>query len=392
MINTNKAKIHKNGKWALPFVVISALVFTAHGGLRLLVQLYLQDLNCQPIIISMTTSLASLGLLLGSTFWGALSDSHRERPLMWVILVTSGIGVGSLAFLLPVAGVFLSVFLFVFMAAGVGPIAMAIASKSGGRNKRGRNLSLVTSARSFGFMAGGALAGFLLVLAGFRYSFVVFAALPLVAVLVVGLIPQQRKENEDGRESSLHSLVERHGLRSLYIATVLRQMGTTGWASLIFVYMVTIGIPKGPMGAASALNHAVQVFGMLLFGFLADQLGRKGVFLFGFGLSAIVPFIFVFTASITGMSVGFFCLGVAFSSLYVGSAAHIGDRISSREQGSMLGLFESSRGLGGVLGPILAGVITPIVGFQGMFLTMGAISGLAFMLVLLTEVSQRKIA
>lgn len=131
-----------------------------------------------------------------------------------------------------------------------------------------------------------------------------------------------------------------------------------------------------------AANHALQVPAMLLFGQLTDRLGRKGVFVLGFGLSAVVPMIFGLASSAWGMAARFFVLGIAFSALYVGSTAHIGDRVPTERQGAMLGLYESSRGLGGVVGPLIAGAIAPVLGFRTMFFVMAGISALGFLLVL----------
>jgi len=62
----------------LSLAVASALVFTARGALIMLVQLYLGELHAQPLIISLATSCEWLGILIGGSFWGILSD-HRSR-------------------------------------------------------------------------------------------------------------------------------------------------------------------------------------------------------------------------------------------------------------------------------------------------------------------------
>ena len=110
----------------------------------------------------------------------------------------------------------------------------------------------------------------------------------------------------------------------------------------------------------------------------------------GFALSAIAPCIFVLSTHIAVMMLGYTALGMSFSSLYIGSTAHIGDRIPADRQGSMLGLYETCRGAGGVLGPLVAGAITPLVGFRGMFVTMGSIAALGFLLMAFRQVIARR--
>jgi hypothetical protein len=55
--------------------------------------------------------------------------------------------------------------------------------------------------------------------------------------------------------------------------------------------------------------------------------------------------------------------------------APIGDRVPHERRGQMLGLYESSRGLGGL--------VSPVIGFMGMFLVMAAIAALGFMVMML---------
>lgn len=354
---------------------------TTQGASYLLIQLYLKELGVQPLLISLSASFGWLGTLFGSVFWGSLSDTRAKRPLFFLILGGGSLVIGLLAFSLPAAGVLAVSFVRVFLVTGVTAIAMAIVSGMSTLKQRGRNLSYISSFRSLGFLLGSLGAGFLLEGLGFRFSFAALATLPLLALCFLSFLSEGKDVSSKQRDSTFRTLA-RGGLRCLYVGTVLRQMGTAGAGSLIYVYMATLGIRAGAMGGVSALNPAAQVVGMLLFGQLADRMGRKAIFLFGFGTSALVPLVFALSGNVWGMASGYLILGVAFSSLYVGSTAHIGDRIPTNQQGAMLGLFESSRGLGGVLGPLLAGAITPYVGYQGMFLTMVGVAATGFLLVL----------
>lgn len=99
----------------------------------------------------------------------------------------------------------------------------------------------------------------------------------------------------------------------------------------------------------------------------------------GFALSALTPCVFTIAHDTAGMALGYAVLGLSFSSLYIGSTSHIGDRVPAGRQGTMLGLYETSRGVGGFIGPLIAGAITPLLGYKGMFFTMAAIAGGGFL-------------
>ncbi len=367
---------------AWPLAVASVLAFMPQGGLGLLIQLYLHQLDSAPFLISMAACLASMGILLGGVTWGALSDMTRRKPLLAALLGAGAVGVVSQSFLLPPAGVLAGFFVSLFMLTGFNPVVMRIISGGSSSLRRGRNLSILVVFRSIGFMLGSLVAGFALSSLGFRLSFIVFAAFPLAAMAFVLRLPRECVATTSKRESVFVGM-GRKGLGSLYFATALRQAGMVGAFSLLFVHMASLGIAEGAMGVARSVNPAFQIPALLVFGQLADRLSRKGIFVLGFGLSVLVPVIFGFAKSALTVTTGFIILGISFTALYIGSTAYIGDRIPAERHGAMLGLYESSRGLGGVVGPLIAGAIAPVVGFQGMFFVMAGIATAGFLLVLL---------
>lgn len=360
---------------------MSILISAATGGLGLLTQLYLKDLGASPLIISLVTSLGAVGVLLGSLFWGAVSDRRTRKPLLVIVAASIGSMIGVLATLPSPAIVLPAVFAMTFMRIGFVAITMAIVSGVSLEHRRARNLSYLTSARSLGFALGSASTGFVLEALGFRVGFVIMTLLPLCGLVFLVFLPPEPGPVVLRRQSSLR-LASQTGLTDLYLGTILRQMAIDGSFSLLFVYMAILGISPGAMGLVSSINTGAQVGALLLFGRLADRIGRRRIFLLGFALSALVPCILVLAANLWGMALAYLMVGFSFSSLYIGSTAHIGDRIPKEHQGTMLGLYESTRGLGGIIGPIIAGAITPVVGYNGMFLTMAGIAGMGFVLML----------
>ena len=362
-----------------PLMAVSILS-TSAGGIIMLAQLYLKDLQAPPIVISLLTSFVWMGTLIGSTMWGTLADRYSRKRLLLMILMLSAVATGSLALLLPPAGVLSAVFLRVLMVTGIAPVTMAIVSAVSTDDHRGRDLSYLSASRSAGSALGKISAGFLLAYLGYRFTFIWLALLPIGACLFLLFLPQAGGSGR--KRQSLSASLRRGGLNGLYISGALRQMGTSGAASLIFVYMATLGIPVGIMGTINAIGAATSVLGTLVFGHLSDLVGRKAIFTFGFGISALAPMIFAFSRGGWGIALGYFILGMSFSSLYAGSTSYIGDRTPMERQGTMFGLFNSSRGIGGVIGPLIAGALTPLVGFRGMFLAMAGIAFLGLLTVL----------
>ncbi len=366
---------------AIPLAGASLFTAIATGGLGLLIQLYLKDLDTPIFLIGLVSTLNSAGLLLGSWLWGTVSDSVKRRRLLAFLTLGFAVTISVLA-LLPSVGVVLpTAFLRSVMFAGVGTVSVAIVSAASRIERRGRNLSYISSARAFGFAAGSILAGFVLDRFGFRSSFILIAVMPLAAFAAVWALPCENPVERREKIGAWRAIFS-SGLLDLYLATALRQMAIFGTFALLYIYMADLGIPVSLMGILSATNTATQVLAILAFGWLADRIGRRRIFMLGFLLSAAVPLLFVLVTSMAGIIAGYVTLAISFSSMYVGSAAHIGDRVPHHRHGQMLGLYESSRGLGGLFGPLIAGALVPAIGFHNMFLVMTGIGSLGFLVMI----------
>jgi MFS family permease len=370
-----------SGRINLPLATSAVLVAISSGGLGLLVQLFLKERGASVFLISAASSLGSVGVLAGSYFWGRLSDRAGRRGFL--ILTSAGVA-ASIAVLAPLPGngvIVATSFARAFMDIGFASMSLAMISAASATATRARGMSYNSSARSLGFSLGALGAGAVLEGLGYRNGFILMAFLPVAAALFILRLPREPRPVPMPRQLMWHALREA-GLVRLYLGTILRQFGTNGAFALLYVYMDDLGIPPILMGTVSSLNTLTQVVALVAFGWVADRIGRRRVFLLGFGLSALLPCILAMANGVPMMALSYVVLGIGFSSLYIGSTAHIGDRVSVERQGTMLGLFEMARGFGGLLGPLLAGVLVPLVGFRGMFLTMAGVSGAGFLLVI----------
>ncbi len=367
----------------LPLASSAVLVAISSGGLGMLVQLFLADeRGASTFLISAAASLGSVGVLVGSYFWGKLSDRAGRR--LFLVLTALGMA-GSIAVLIPLPGngiIVASSFARAFMDVGFASMSLAMISAASQTATRARGMSYNSSARSLGFALGAMGAGIVLEKLGYRNGFVVMSVLPVIAASLLFRLPREARPAIQPRKLAWHALREA-GLTRLYFGTILRQFSTNGAFALLYVYMgKELGISPILMGTVSSLNTLTQVVALVAFGWVADRVGRRHVFLLGFAMSTILPCVLAVARNVPMMALSFVILGIAFSSLYIGSTAHIGDRVPPERLGTMLGLFEMARGLGGLLGPLLAGAIVPLIGFRGMFLTMAGVSGIGFLLVL----------
>jgi len=160
----------------------------------------------------------------------------------------------------------------------------------------------------------------------------------------------------------------------------LRQLAATGVGALAFVYMSSYAISSEIMGIVSAVSPAVAVTGTLALGHIIDRVNRNVVIVFGFAVAILYPLLYSLAATPGMFALAAVPLGLSFASYYSGSTTHIGKVVPLEYQGTMFGLLDSCRGLGGLIGPILAGILVTAWGYRPMFLVMAVISTLSLIL------------
>lgn len=328
------------------------------------------------------------GLMLFSPFWGALADiTGRRRP----VLVVTGVG-GVLAVLPLVVADTVAVAvgsrgLYAAFLAGFAPVALAIVSHHGGTTGRGRSIGIFNSTRSGGFALGYVAAGGLLEYVtpvDIYWGVAAVTFLSTVALLFVvdptpdpDVDPTAREVLAETRRRLLPAPDERahltrNGLLWLYVATALRNVAVLGIMSIMAPYLVTVvGVSQVMMGVLLAFNHGTQVGFMYGLGVVADHIGRKPLVVVGMVGSA------VFGLSAAGLTVAppgpvrlaagvatFVVLGGSFSAMTIGSLAFVSDVAPLERESELLGIRETAKGLGGVVGPALVGGTATLYSYE----------------------------
>jgi MFS family permease len=136
-----------------------------------------------------------------------------------------------------------------------------------------------------------------------------------------------------------------------------------------------VGVSQVLMGVLLAFNHGSQVGFMYGLGVVADRVGRKPLVVVGMAGSAVFA---VLAAGLTVAPPGplriaggvatFVVLGGSFSAMTVGGLAFIGDVAPVDRESELLGLRETAKGLGGVVGPAMVGGAATLYGYELAFL------------------------
>lgn len=173
------------------------------------------------------------------------------------------------------------------------------------------------------------------------------------------------------------------GLRWLYLAVGIQGMAMTGVVALVPVYLTQdVGTTEETMGLLLGISPALQAIFMYPMGLLSDWLGRKRVIVAGTaGSGVLFPALTATATSVSGLGArvavvvaAFVVLAVAFSAMFSGTVAFVGDVTPADRSGEFMGLLWTAIGVGGVLGPLLLGSIATVTGYEFSFLAGAALA------------------
>ncbi|MFB6210882.1 MAG: MFS transporter [Halobacteriales archaeon] len=341
-----------------------------------------------PFAVSMVMTAYFIGLMFFAPIWGAIADVTGRRRTVLI-----GTGVVATVVVLPltvVDGVWGPIglrALYAIFAAGFMPVMLSIVSAHGGAEGRGRSIGFFNSARAVGFTGAQLGAGFLLGIMLPGELFFVVAAISLMSTVAVAFLsdpaPQPAGEPtvaeviSEVRTRLVPAVENRdhlrtNGLQWLYVALALRNMTVLGVGSLLPPYLIdNVGVSAFVMGALLALNPGSQTVCMYAFGKIADAAGRKPLIVGGMAGSAlyaillagaILPSTVLVRAIVAGG--GLLLLGAAYSAMTTGTLAFIGDVAPDVREGELMGLRSTAKGVGGVLGPPLIGVVATYTSYE----------------------------
>lgn len=305
--------------------------------------------------------------------WGWVGDRTGRKSMVVRALIGLGIAIFLMAFANDPKHL-LILRILQGTVSGFIPAAIAMVSASAPRERLGYALGTLSSSQAAGVVVGPLLGGVLADLIGFRNLFFLTAAIELAAGVVVVLLVKERPSAARATHGSVFENA-RHAARapiSVALAGLfLTQMSIVLVQPFFALFVESLGVAPGRLSTATGVLFGVTglatLFAAPRWGRLADRIGRRRALTIAFVGGSItfllqsfardVPVLFV----LRGLQ-GLFAAGM-LPALYATIASHTPDE----RRGGIVAFGSSATLLGGLVGPILGGVLAAKIGMRPVF-------------------------
>lgn len=365
------------------FVGLSFGVFCANIG-------FLATVTFVPLFArSLGIGMAEIGFIMGMYFivatimmvtLGSLSDIGGLRN---IIIVIGLAGSAVIYWLIGISTTYPQLLILAGLLAAADsayrPTSVVVIAQLSSRSTLGRNIGIFNAFIAGGMGVGCLIGGQIADKFGLSSVFTMSAL-----ILVVGTLSSMtslrfdkknifRSNSRSWKRINLNlSSMRREylitsGLLLLCVGIFFRNAGFRGVTSFLPIYLTNLGADNSLIGLIIAFNFAVQIVLMPSMGWMSDRIGRKRIL----SLGMFATFLATFLLSTVNNPLEVFGieLAVAFSwaCLLVASNAFVADISPPERLGSMMGLVFTSMNLGGVIGPIVAGITSEIFNLKVTF-------------------------
>jgi len=139
------------------------------------------------------------------------------------------------------------------------------------------------------------------------------------------------------------------------------------YSLVLTTLMSTFGMSKGTAGLLNSLTLVASALGSVLFGVLADRLGRRKMLSYSILTYSLFTFACGFSTSVTMLAVFRFLLGLGMGGEWNAGATLVAETWPSAWRGRAMGIVQSSWAIGYALAAVVAGVVLTRANWRWVF-------------------------
>jgi MFS family permease len=367
------------------FPLLCAVGFLAYASYNLirapLLPLFATELGATPAQVGIVVAVSTLTGVVIKLPAGILSDLWGRRALLWVGL--AAFALTPFAYLAVAAlGVLVAVRVVHGLATAVfAPVAMALVADEFPA-RRGEALGWYSAATQAGKLFGPMLGGFLLVWAGYQFSFLVCGVLGLVILALFatadfGSTAATVTRSGDVVPRFLQGLRTVAGHPRLLLTAGMEavQMFASG-ALMAFLplYGTQVGLDPARIGLLFGAQGVVFVGVKPIMGRVSDRMGRVPLIVAGLLLAGATLALVPFTHRFWWLALLAAAFGLGEAVATSSTSALAADLVARKDTGSAMGIFGTIMDIGHAAGPIVTGVLIAAWGYGGAFGFVGVLT------------------
>jgi MFS family permease len=358
-------------RWVLVALVIanvaSEMVYT-------LLPIHLSRMGATPTQIGLVFTGGGLFIALLQFFGGWISD--RLGRLKAIAIGSVIATLGYLGFWLAPSWpwIFPAICLEFVSAALVGPSFSALIADQSSPENRGKTFGIMRGVLSVVTILGPLIGGVISNFAGFRMMFgLAFILYSGAALLRIWLARRYRPATPPHLAAGGVTATPTFSTTLRTMLTLLASGGVITWilvtdggrdiafnlsADLLPVYLVSIvNLTVAQVGVFRSLRGGASILATLGSGWLSDQLGESRMMVLGFLLQAFGLGLIVVSPTPLGLAIAAVSFGSGIGVLFPAFDSLISKAVPENMRGMAYGLFDSSRNLLAMPGPILGGFL-----------------------------------
>ncbi|NTZ18796.1 MFS transporter [Paenibacillus sp. JMULE4] len=373
-------------RWKINLIVLWLGQFMVMSGMTMIIPflpLYIQEMGIHdPHEVAVWAGLIFAANFVSSfifqPIWGGLADRFGRK----VMLLRSGFGMAFVMMFMGMAATPLHLLLLRLangVISGFMPAAVALVSANTPRERMGFAMGTLQSGSVAGTILGPLFGGVLAEWVGFRPIFYITGGLLFAASVLAAFLVKEKFDIEQAKTrptmsvfSGFRELIRIRQLPALYSVTFLIQFSILSSMPLIPLFVQELHGSGQLLAFYAGLVGSVTGFSNMiaspLLGRLGDRLGSQRILaiaLIGTGL-AFIPQAFV--TNIWQLLASRFLLGVFMGGLLPSVQTLIRQYTPSGMESRAYSFNTSALALGNMLGPVIGGAVSGLIGIRGIFM------------------------
>lgn len=358
------------------FTVLFIAVFATMLGAGIIepfMAIYAESLGANGLMIGLIFGSFTLSRALFTPFIGRLSDFKGRKNLLLIGLA----GYTVLSFFYAAASTITSLtvvrFLHGLASAMVLPIAMAYIGDIAPKNQEGKYLGTFTIAFFLGLAFGPIIGGALHDAWHMNAAFYTMGAISFLSLLLLVFMLPEINAHKNTKPSSFKKILKDRTMQAMLVFRIMNAYGVAALMGFLPLLAEKINVSVFQIGFVVTANLLVSSLFQKYFGVMADKSDKVAMLIGG-------SIMMMIALALMPLSNGFYALLLFNILMGLGSAISIpaGSAITAQlgrrmGMGSVMGLFNTAFGIGGGIGPIVAGLIMLATSLAFVFLSSAAI-------------------